>query len=51
MAEQKPPQKPKKQKPLVERLKDLVDEFLGDLESVLNPPRPVRVPAGGRRPR
>lgn len=45
--EKKPPEKPKK--PLVERLRDLAEGFLGELEALLNPPRPVRVPIGPRR--
>ena len=43
--------KPNESKTLGERLQDVVEAVLDGLQNLLNPPRPVRVPAGGRRPR
>lgn len=38
--------------PLAERFRDLVQGILDDLQSLVNPPQPVRIPAtGSRRPR
>jgi hypothetical protein len=44
-------QKPSGGKKLVDRIKDAIEGFVDDLKSLLDPPRPVRVPvtAGGRR--
>ena len=49
----KKPETEGESKPLAERLRDLVQGILDDLQSVFDPPRPVRVPvpAGPRRPR
>ena len=39
-------------KPLAERLKDLVQGLLDELQALVNPPQPVRIPVtGSRRPR
>lgn len=38
--------------PLAERLRDLVQGILDELQQLVNPPQPVRIPAtGSRRPR
>ena len=50
MADDKKPQG-KDSKPLKERLLDAVGAVLDGLQQLVNPPRPVRVPAGPRRPR
>ena len=40
------------QKPLAERLRDLVQGLLDELQALVNPPQPVRIPVtGSRRPR
>lgn len=52
MGEQDPKTKPEeKGKKLSERLRDFVDGVLDELQSVFNPPRPVRIPVspGARR--
>jgi hypothetical protein len=52
MGDQEPKSKPEeKGKKLAERLRDFVDSVLDELQSVFNPPRPVRVPVsmGPRR--
>ena len=39
-------------KPLGERLRDLVQGLLDELQALVNPPQPVRIPVtGSRRPR
>lgn len=50
MADDKKPEE-KKGTPLKDRLLDAVGAVLDGLQELLNPPRPVRVPAGPRRPR
>lgn len=51
MAGDKQPEK--KQPGPVEKLKDFIDGFLDELKALIDPPRPVRVPAtvGGPRRR
>jgi hypothetical protein len=51
MGEQDDKKPEEKGKKLAERLRDFVDSVLDELQSVFNPPRPVRVPVtmGPRR--
>jgi len=47
--DKKPEQRPRKGP--MEKLQELVEDFVQGLQEMLNPPRPVRVPVspGGRR--